>query len=294
MFKPMLAGKVDFNIIRFPLYASVKIDGIRCIVRDGVAYSRSNKPLPNKYLQNYIKNNAAYFNNLDGELIVGNMIAPDCYRTTVSEIMSEDKEPDFTFWVFDNIEDFEYAKYYTRIDFISEIVQDQSRIKSLKQTVIHNQNELDIYEEVSLIAGHEGIMLRDPYTLYKQGRSTSKSQELLKVKRFEDAEAIVIGVEEEMYNGNFAQTNELGRTKRSSHQENKTGNGVLGALIVKGLTAYPGVEFNIGTGFNDTQRAELWNQDIIGKIVKFKHFPVGVKKAPRHPVFLGFRSSLDI
>jgi DNA ligase-1 len=31
----------------------------------------------------------------------------------------------------------------------------------------------------------------------------------------------------------------------------------------------------------------------IGKLVKYKYFAIGVKDAPRHPVFLGFRSKLD-
>ena len=95
-----------------------------------------------------------------------------------------------------------------------------------------------------------------------------------------------------MHNGNEATTNELGRTKRSSHQAGKTGRGDLGALIVR----FYDVEFNIGTGFDDVERAEIWNHRdrFLGKLAKFKYFSVGVKDAPRHPVFLGWRAGVDL
>lgn len=31
-----------------------------------------------------------------------------------------------------------------------------------------------------------------------------------------------------------------------------------------------------------------------GRIVNYKHFPVGAKEAPRHPVYLGLRDPLDL
>ena len=55
-----------------------------------------------------------------------------------------------------------------------------------------------------------------------------------------------------------------------------------------------GVEFEIGTGFTAAEREALWLAPPIGKIVKYKFFPVGVKDRPRHPVFLGFREAEDM
>ncbi len=67
IFKPMLACEVDLDKLRFPLLASAKLDGVRAIVRDGVVYSRSNKPIPNKFVQQQFK----HLEHFDGELIVG-------------------------------------------------------------------------------------------------------------------------------------------------------------------------------------------------------------------------------
>ena len=132
---------------------------------------------------------------------------------------------------------------------------------------------------------------------YKQGRSTEKEGYLLKIKRFEDAEAEVIGFEERMHNGNSATTNALGRTERSSHKENLIGRGDLGALTVKGLQApYKGVEFNIGSGFDDQERMSIWQNksEYVGKIVKFRYFPLGSKDRPRFPTFEGWRHKEDM
>ena len=39
---------------------------------------------------------------------------------------------------------------------------------------------------------------------------------------------------------------------------------------------------------------ELWNNNPIGKIIKYKYFPVGQKDKPRFPIFLSFRHPNDI
>jgi hypothetical protein len=136
------------------------------------------------------------------------------------------------------------------------------------------------------------LILRDHNEKYKMGRSTASEQGMLKLKRFLDAEAEVIGFQERMHNGNEATTNELGRTSRSSHKSGKSGRGDLGALIVR---TPEGIEFGIGSGFDDNTRQSIWaNQDdYLGRLVKYKYFPLGSKDAPRHPVFLGWRDRSD-
>jgi DNA ligase-1 len=92
---------------------------------------------------------------------------------------------------------------------------------------------------------------------------------------------------------NVATINELGRTKRSSHKENKVGRGDLGALI---LRLPDGTEFSCGTGFSDVERELIWNNrdTYLGKLVSFDHFPIGVKDKPRHPSYKGLRDPIDL
>ena len=52
--KPLLSCDIDLEDVNFPVYVSKKLDGIRCLVIDGVAYSRSLKPIRNKFIQSII------------------------------------------------------------------------------------------------------------------------------------------------------------------------------------------------------------------------------------------------
>ncbi len=290
-FKPLLAGKFDANKQEFPVLASAKLDGVRCIIMDGVAMSRSLKPIPNAYVQKMI--GKAKFNGLDGELMVGFVGGKDVYRNTVSAVMSEDGTPHFTFWVFDNYLD--AHGYADRLERIKKFDGDGA-IKVLPHSLIKDMDSLDKFEAKQLERGLEGVILRKPDGIYKCGRSSTNEGILLKLKRFEDSEAEIIGVEELLKNGNDATTNALGHTERSSHKANMVPMGVLGALVVRDLKTK--VEFSIGTGFDAALRKSLW-QDcqkslLTKKIVKYKYFAGGSKDKPRFPVFLGFRDKRDM
>jgi len=286
---PMLAATYKPGVtLRFPVLASPKIDGIRCRGINNQAMSRSMKPLPNRFLQSFF-NNCYNLNGLDGELTVGEPNAPDCYNKTVSAIMSEDGEPQFVFRVFDYMN---AGLFSHRLDYATDIAIKLNipHVVPHRHQFIQSIDELITFEAECLALGYEGVMTRNPVGLYKSGRSTAKEQGLVKIKRFEDAEAVIIGLEELMHNGNEATTSELGYTKRSSHQENKQPTGTLGAFICRGINGdFAGVEFNVGTGFSATQRATYFDPVMIGEKITYKYFPVGVKDKPRHPVFKGFR-----
>lgn len=294
--RPMLAAKApeDLDRLRYPLLASPKLDGLRCLVIDGVAVSRSLKRIRNRHIQALLGD--PRFNGLDGELIVGSPTAPDCYRRTDSAVMSADGEPDFRFYVFDDWSSHE--PFATRRLIVSERCNNELLIAH-EHTAIHDSKYLETYEANILAQGYEGLILRDMNAPYKFGRSTTKQQWMLKLKRFVDGEAVVVGVEELQRNYNEATLDERGYTKRSSHQENKCGAGVLGALVCVQYLDNPPQdlpEFNIGTGFDAVTRESLWTirSNLPGRIVKYKSFPVGVKDKPRHPVFLGFRDRSDM
>jgi len=135
-------------------------------------------------------------------------------------------------------------------------------------------------------------MLRHQNGPYKHGRSTEREGWLLKLKRFDDSEAVILSAYELMHNANEATQNELGYTERSSHKAGMVGKGVLGGLSVRDV--YSGVEFDIGTGFDQATREALWKQrdQLPEQVIKYKFFASGVKDKPRFPVFLGFRSDL--
>ncbi len=286
--KPMLAAKYDPDKQRFPALASVKIDGIRCLIKDGQALSRKLKLIPNKFVQAWVYDNPE-LEGMDGELMIGDMTDDDAFRRTTSGVMSMDGEPDFTFHAFDMWNKSEVS-FVQRLGILSRRARHvEDRLMLVPQQVVHNNEEVAAYLASCEKLGHEGIMLREPDSLYKFGRSTPNTQELVKVKSFEDAEAVVIGYEEEMHNANEATVSELGKTKRSSHKANLHGKGTLGALHCRMVGK--NVEFSIGTGFNQDQRERYWRnrENLIGEIVKYRYFAGGMKDKPRFPTFVGFR-----
>lgn len=293
-YKPMLAVNAVFDKIKYPVFASPKLDGIRAAVVDGKLLSRTLKPIPNRHI--YSQLSANWLDGLDGELIVGSPTSKTCYTDSVSNVMAHDKMPNYTYYVFDD-----HSNPTATYRFRRERLLDNfnGRINSpqiclLEQNLISCEDDLLAYEATKVAEGYEGVIIRNPEAPYKYGRSTVREGYLLKVKRFEDSDAEILGFEEEMFNGNEAQTNELGRTKRSTAAQGLVGKQTLGAFRVRDCVS--GVEFSIGTGLTAAERQQFWDRqdDFRGKILKYKFFAVGVKVAPRHPVFLGMRDARDM
>src|SRR5690606_22988270 len=115
--------------------------------------------------------------------------------------------------------------------------------------------ELDDLERIFIDQqGWEGVMLRTPSGIYKFGRSTAREGILLKVKRFADDEAIIVGTVEQMENTNLATVNALGNTERSTSKAGLIPKGTLGAFECE----WNGLRFEIGTGLNQAQRDSFW------------------------------------
>lgn len=291
--KPMLSAKFeDFETesanLKFPLYGTAKYDGIRALMIDGSLLSRTFKEIPNRHIFETCSVNLP--NGLDGELVSGS------FNETTGNVMRHDGVPLFEYHVFDYVKDSLAKPYLDRMKDLKNLKLPDWCIKVLP-TKINNLEELEILERDYLRRGFEGIMLRSGDGKYKCGRGTVKAMDLVKVKRFKDGEAEIIGVEEEMKNENFADKDAFGRTKRSTSQENLVGKDTLGALVVRALNGeFKGIEFKLGTGYTKELRQELWTKrkKLIGKIVKYKYQSEGSTDAPRFPVYLGERSKEDM
>ena len=293
MFKPMLACSESchhfFDQLKFPLLASAKIDGIRATVRNGVVYARSNQPFPNVNVQRKF----SHLEHVDGEFVLGDPTRHDLCRATGGVTNSKDKDvDDLKLYMFDHVQHQNDSFIDRRNRLFSDALRTKDAIIHEQRTVL-TLDDLLTFEQECLDIGYEGVIVRSPNAAYKNGRSTAKEQALLKLKRFTDAEATIVNYFEREHNGNEATVSALGRTKRSSAKAGKTGRGDLGGFV---LRTSDGIEFSCGTGFSDGERLEYWGKrdELVGKIVKFKYFSVGVKTAPRHPVWLGFRDPIDM
>jgi len=290
-FKPLLAYTIqDLFKIRFPVICSSKIDGIRCIVSEGKALSRSLKQIPNKHIQQKLSEMSEKFEGLmfDGELIVGSN-----FQETTSAVMSVEGTPEFTFLIFDLVTDGEFGlEFQYRVGRLTEMSKKlPSFCKVLYQKTIIDVKELIDFYDTQVELGFEGAIVRSPDKGYKFGRSTEKEGIIGKIKPYADDEFEVIGVETYFGNENESEVNELGYKKKSSRKEGKVMTEKLGAFVCK----HPLGSFNVGSGLTLEQREEFWKikESLIGKKVKVKYMSFGIKDLPRHPVFLGFRSDDD-
>jgi DNA ligase-1 len=267
MIKPTLAEKApeDLRSLRYPLLASPKIDGVRALVVDGVVYSRSGKPIPNIAVQQLF----GHLHGADGELVVGPLTAPDVFRKTQAGVMKRNGIPDVAYYVFDRWD--RSGGYLQVLSLGRRLTYGSDHTALLPFTGVGNADEVLKCEQDVLAKGFEGIMLRNPDAPYINGRTNN----LLKLKRFAEGEAVVLGMVE--------QTSIEGRPM-----------GTMGALTVRDVQS--GVEFSVGTGFGDWDRDRLWAlRDSPAALppLRYRFFPQGGYDRPRFPVFAGFRNALD-
>lgn len=291
--RPMLAcplkGKEQ---VPLPTLLSNKYDGIRALVLPGKGLvSRKLKPIPNEELRALFGQAAYLF--LDGELIAGSPTAPDCYHRTEKVVMTRKASASgVKFYVFDLLgsnPSWLEQPYRVRYAELRRVAAKLYGVKVVQQRLVRTPYGLRDQEGRSVQQGYEGAMARHPEGPYKQGRATAREGWLIKVKRFEDSEARVLGVYPRKKNTNKQERDERGYAKRSTHKAGKVATKLLGGFHCRDLKT--GVEFDCGTGV--LKRHELTMEGWVGTVIKYRFQPAGVKEKPRYPRFVGKRKRRD-
>lgn len=286
--RPLLAATLpDVKQIVFPILATPKLDGIRCLIVDGKAVSRSFKPIRNKHIRTTLE--AICPSGLDGELVINGA----SFSEIQSAVNSFEGTPNFTYKVFDYVfNDDRFEPYLFRVRRLAQNTH-APQIEFVLPRLLSTLTEFTQYETHCVERGFEGVCYRDPNAYYKCGRSTLREQVLCKYKRFVDAEAVITGVVESTTNTNLPEIDALGLTHRSSSAAGKIPNGRCGALAC--YDPLKGWRFEVA-GFTFALANKLWERraDVIGKIITYRYQDHGCKDAPRFPRFRGFRNDWDI
>lgn len=130
-------------------------------------------------------------------------------------------------------------------------------LQAVEQHRFSSHAELDARLQSVIEAGGEGLMLHRGSSLY----SAARSDDLLKYKRHDDAEAVVIA-------------HLPGQGKYE---------GLMGALLVR---RPDGLEFRIGTGFTDAQRR---HPPPVGSTITYAYNGLTPAGVPRFPRFVRLR-----
>ncbi|MGR5146935.1 DNA ligase [Photobacterium alginatilyticum] len=240
-------------------YASEKLDGIRAFWNGEQLVTRTGKAIaaPDWFIESLPSNI-----QLDGELWAGRGLFQQVAATVLDHSPNDKQWQAIHYMVFD-IPSSPY-RFERRLKQLSEVIAtiDRPHLQAVPQYTYTDRNALDTKLDEITAGNGEGIMLHHKDNLYSHGRS----DRLLKVKRYQDAEAVVIGYEDG--NGKFS--------------------GKMGALWV--LTA-DNVKFKIGTGFNNDERE---NPPLIGSIINYRYNGYTDSGIPRFARFIRVRANADI
>lgn len=233
--KVVLAQSYQHGMDISDYWYSEKLDGIRAYWTGQHLLTRNGHPIhAPKWFIEVLPNTP-----LDGELWAGRGQFHLVQQTVLDQTPSDAAWQRIRFMVFDMPDSAgDYQKrYYTLVDLVKQL--DKKHISFVEHKPIVSEKEM--FEMLDTITGQsgEGIMLRNINSRYQVGRGN----DLLKLKKHNDAEAKVIGY--------------------------KPGSGrlvgMLGALLVQ---LDDGTEFYIGSGFTDEQRQ---HPPAIGTTITFRY-----------------------
>ncbi len=295
-FKPLLAPNqiIDIKTLNYPLLVSFKLDGIRCIFKDGQMYSRALKQFPNIKLKERFEPLMKYSKDhniiLDGELLAKSLTFNELSGLTRQ--LDKELPDDLFFYCFDTIKskrfDIPFRMRLINVGYLEVC----NYTRAIRQTLVTSAEEIQPIYEKALEWGCDGLILRSPEGYYKFGRGTVKEGLIYKLKPFVTFDAKITGVIQatEVREGAEKKINELGYSQTSKKINDR-------ALIQKAaafVVLYSGKELKVTISMTDEEKKEVWKnrKSYIGRYIEYKAMEVGMKEdgLPRHPVLVRMRN----
>lgn len=263
---PMLAH--DFHKrgkdIKFPCFVQPKLDGVRCIFRNGILTSRQGKVFPNmEHIVNDLKDvelvldGELYSDTLNFQQFVG-LVRKKKHNAAEIELLKQVK-----YWVYDIVNDKPFEERHATLremfvnhvhlyPFVYRLITEECKTKA----------ELKGFHDRFVAAGKEGLIIRNKDGLYQLA---ARSKDLQKYKEFEDAEYNVIGFTD--------------------------GEGLEKGLVIWECETSSGKTFHVRPRGTHEDRAALFNEakDYIGKKLTVRYQELTEDGIPRFPVGIAFR-----
>jgi DNA ligase-1 len=270
----MLSAAIGPRFNRFPCYVQPKLNGVRALYQNGVFQSRDEKIWTFGVLHHLHMELSTFVPNdliLDGELYRhGWRLQRINGAVAVNRLTPRDDTHEVCFHVFDVVNpDEPFSRRWFEI-YSGLVAAELPHIKAVPTTFVQDRDEMRRAFELYVSEGYEGIMLRPdgPYTFGEKyseraGHNTRyNSPYLWKHKAWEDGEFKCIG---------------------AIQGEGKADIGVGALMLLVGDGPYV---FNVGTGFSDEDRVELWNNAPIGKLVRVRYPYLSEDGVPQCPSFV--------
>jgi DNA ligase-1 len=245
-----LATKYHQDIIVNHYWVSEKLDGVRAYWNGEHLISRQGNVFPApKWFTKGFPNIA-----LDGELWIVRGAFEQVSGIVRTQKGGEQDWKQISFMIFDLPSSL--ATFTQRLTIMKKLVSNSPSpyLKMINQQKFTSHQALQIELDKVIEGGGEGLMLHHINAYYQ----VKRNQDLMKLKRYDDAEAVVLGY----------------TAGKGKHK------GRMGALLVKNAQ---GVSFKIGTGFTDAERD---NPPAIGTTITYRYIGFTKNGVPRFTSYL--------
>ncbi|EKO3515049.1 DNA ligase [Vibrio fluvialis] len=247
------ANEYHDGINIYEYWQSEKLDGIRAIWNGKQLLTRNGNPI---YAPRWFTDPLPDY-ALEGELWAGRGHFALVQQTVLDHTPSDEAWRKIDFMLFDMPDAAgDYTKRYYNLIHVVDSASSK-HIKYIEHTPVLSEQELLRYLDTLVNENGEGIMLRKVTARYQAGRSN----DLLKLKKHQDAEARVVGYK-------------IGKGKYK---------GLMGSVLVR---TDEGTEFYVGTGFSDEQRL---NPPEIGSLITYRYNGLTAEGKPRFARFVRVR-----
>ena len=273
IYLPMLA--TDFekrkSKVKYPVDIQPKLDGVRCLAMwDGnkiILLSRKGKKYKVAHVSEELESIIQPNMILDGEIYLHGATFQEVSRLVKKHRPGESEQ--LQYWVYDIlIIGKETTEWFERHKMLTQTITTNSKtIKITPTRKAYGEREVYKMQQDCVVNGFEGAIVREIRAPYEVNH---RSNHLLKVKDFKDAEYRIIGFTEGV--GKF-----------------------IGCVIWQCITEDK-IEFNVVPKGTLKQKKQ-WFQEgekHIGSWLKVKFFELSEDNVPRFPVGLGVRLPQDM
>ena len=255
-------------------YASRKLDGVRCLaITDGNGkcklYSRMGKEFTTlDKVKNTIESTGIINTVFDGEICLVDENGNEDFQGVMKQLRRKDHQienPAYMMFDMLNIKDFNNQKseeilsdrLHTLRSFLNGMTWmfnsylniDTNILRYTEQAVITDGRHFDMWSQMAADGKWEGFMLRKDV-----GYEGKRSKNLVKVKKFHDAEYIVVDYDND------------------NHEVVRDGRSETIKMLAQVWIEHKGHRVKVGSGWSQEQRLQYMDGSIVGKTITVQYF----------------------